>query len=137
MCSLGFSRETVQGQDLWRWGQCEELVWAQGRCPTHTRPCIHLPRQPRQPFAGHCRTGWQELLLPVRCHSCGEKNPPQPHIPIPWHRASTCPPPALLWSFQRLRRLSRQVWRRAVGLHWIVRGREGTERSRRSWGLSI
>lgn len=70
------------------------------------------------------------------CCCCGEKTPPQPHIPIPWHRASTCPPPALLWSFQRLRHLSRQVWRRAVGL-WIVRGREGTERSRRGWGLSV
>lgn len=33
------------------------------------------------PLAGHCRTGGQELLLLAQCLSCGEENPPQPHIP--------------------------------------------------------
>lgn len=112
MSNLGFSRGTVQGQDLWHRGQCEGLVWAQGRCPTGTSPCIHLSHQSWQPCAGHCRTGWQELLLPARCLNCGEKNPPQPHIPRLGQAHGTgqhLPSPALLWSFQGLKHLSRQV----------------------------
>lgn len=93
---------------------------------------------PQQPFAGRCRTGWQELPLPARCLNRGETKPPVSPAP-----AST--PPSTAGKLWELKHPSREAWsltglgraeraRRApgrAGIHRSARGR------RKHWGSGL